>query len=189
MAKSLWFCISNAPYSSIQYSVIHCQSITTDTEEVENAIFLIICMCTNEVVSCLLSKFLKSLINRNTNQCVMYLSKALMSWKHDNLFSCCPQQGWITPVEMTHLCLTSPWSCACCMHKEKDCLCCLKERTQSASVDVSVRPAPSLYFRHGGWQFVRTWVNSLPRCDSCLQPLPSKTNGSLRNFLAFPWKS
>ncbi len=128
MRKSLWFCISNAPYSSIQYSVIHCQSITTDTEEVGNAIFKMICMCTNEVVSCLLSKFLKSPINRNANQCVMYLSKALMSWKHDNLFSHCPQQGWITPVEMTHLCLTSPWSCACCMHKVKDCLCCLKER-------------------------------------------------------------
>lgn len=43
MAKSLWFCISNAPYSSIQYSVIHCQSITT--EEVGTAIFKIICTC------------------------------------------------------------------------------------------------------------------------------------------------
>ncbi len=112
--------------------------------------YLYMCMCTNEVFSCLLSKFLKSQINRNTNQCVMYLSKALMSWKHDNLFSRCPKKGWIIPVEMTHLCLTSPWSCACCMHKEKDCLCCLKERTQSASVDVSVQPVPSLYFRHGG---------------------------------------
>lgn len=147
-------------------------------------------MCANCVFSRSPSKFLqRSPINRSANQCVMYLSESLMSWKRDNLFSRWPQQGWIVPVEMTHLCLTSPWSCACCMHKEKDCLCCLKERTQSASVDVSVQPVPSLYFRHGGWQSVRTWVNSLPRCDSCLQPLPSKTNGSLRNFSSFPWES
>lgn len=77
------------------------------------------------------SWFLKSPINRNANRCVMYLSESFNCWKHDNLFSHCSQQGWITPVEMTHLCLTSPWSCAYCIHKEKDCLCCLKQHTQS----------------------------------------------------------
>lgn len=53
--------------------------------------FKMICMCGNDFSLSIGS--LKSPVNREANQCVIYFSETLMSWKLDNLFSVAPNKA------------------------------------------------------------------------------------------------
>lgn len=48
-------------------------------------------MCGNDLSLAIES--LKSPVNREANQCVMYFSETLMSWKLDNLFLVAPNKA------------------------------------------------------------------------------------------------